>query len=868
MNQRLSYTFEPLQERKRYRKYRQQELERMTSMQLIDICEREDIIHAAVNRLDKQELIHLVMRFRGSRTPYLILKNLASGQERLENALKKAKKREIPHKIIISGKIVAYVGLDTNFFDSFTMPYMSELDGVNAVILDNQDGICAILQAQNYPGQDILHITRSGALPCRPAEVRDYRLLLFPQELSDLVYQVYTGEMETLPPEIRIYSVPLLDFLVLKPVEAVMPLAIDFGTSNTAAGLYMDNSTFDGIKNGIQQEQITPGAVNYVQYISPDGEIIPILPTVIGVERIEGGQAIYNFGHEAEKMIEEGYIRDGFRVFYEIKRWVSDYDQMEELSDTAGGRVLVPRKEIIRAFLQFVIDNAQQRFKCVFKSVFLSYPVKHRAKFIALYREVLPDTLTILGDEMDEGTSVLYSTIARIIDSREYREGQWYRALIVDCGGGTTDLSACSFSITNKRVSYDIHIETAYENGDADFGGDNLTFRIMQLLKIVLAREITGTGISLRDIAFGMDVDVYRAVDDGQGVKELYKLLDTAYAEAESVIPTKFKEYEYQDRNDYYMVHNNLYYLFILAEKVKKEFFTNPHILQVVIGHDAIGYNDEQSYIDAPRWKIAARVKGKLSVQKEFRSIALNTTLVKMVLHGDIYDIIRRFLERLYESGELGNYQIINLTGQSCKIDMFRDSIKEYLPGRLMRSGREKGAEDYRLKLTCLDGAIRYITDKRLGLANVSTKTKAPSFPYELRAFTHTGEEVVLLHSLDLSRRVGSISRSMSGVELRLHLLNPRGEVKHVYTILCNTKDFHGVTYEEINKIYDEYITQTEADAIENGELRYFIWTNSNNWGFTVVPVLRRDQQLHLGPRQILPFEDESWTVNFFDGTW
>jgi len=841
----------------------------MTTFQLMDICEREEIIHAAVNRLDKQELIHLVLQFRGSRTPHLILDALEGGQERLDYALKKTRMRATSHKISIPGKIVAYRGLGTNYFDNFTMPYMSDLDGVNAVILDNQNNICAIWQAQTYPGEEKLYLTRSGKLPCRAAAVRDYRLILFPQQLSDAVYRVYTGDSATLPPEVRVYSIPLLDFLVLDPVEVTMPLAVDFGTSNTAAGFYIENFTYEKIKEGIQPNQIKPGAVNYVRFMTPDGEIVPIMPTVIGVERIENGKAVYNIGHDAVKMIVDGYIGDGFCVFYDIKRWVSDYNRMEELSDQSGNRILVHRKEIIQKFLGFIIDNAQQRFKCKFKNVYLSYPVKQRARFVSLYNDIMQGAVEVLGDDMvDEGVSVLYSTIGRIIDSRQYTEGEWYQALIVDCGGGTTDLSTCRFKITNERVSYNIEIETAYENGDTDFGGNNLTFRIMQLLKIALARNFVGGNASLSDIAAAIDVDIYRMVED-QGVQDVYKALDEAYAAAESTIPTKFKDYEFQDRDDYYKVRNNLYFLFTLAEKIKKEFFANPQILQVTVGSMPSWQGEERAHIYAPRWKIAARVKGKLSPQKEFPQIALNTVFVKAVLHGDIYDIIHRFFERLYESGELGEYQIINLTGQSCKIDVFRDCIKEYIPGKLMRGKREKGPEDYRLKLTCLDGAIRYVSDKRLGYAKVSMESNAPAFPYELRGFTHSGEEVVLLEPLNSKQKIGSISRSMGSVELRLHLFNTRGEEKYVYSVHCQPETFKPVVYEEIEDVYGQLIPQAEVDAIDNGEVRYFIWADSGEWGFSVVPVFREAKdQVYIGQQQVFPFEHESWIVNYFDGSW
>jgi len=180
----LHYTFEPLRKLKRFRRYRYEELARMTTMQLMDICEREEIIHAMVDRLDSQELIHLIMQFRGSRTQHLITEEVDGGQERLAYALKKMKIREREHDLTISGKIVAYEGLDTNFFDKYSMAYVNELDGVNAVIVDHASEICAIFQVKSYTGIDGLYLTRSGKLPCRTADIRNYKLLLFGRVLN------------------------------------------------------------------------------------------------------------------------------------------------------------------------------------------------------------------------------------------------------------------------------------------------------------------------------------------------------------------------------------------------------------------------------------------------------------------------------------------------------------------------------------------------------------------------------------------------------------------------------------------------------------------------------------------------------------
>ena len=703
---------------------------------------------------------------------------------------------------------------------------------------------------------------------------KGYRLILFPHELSDTAYRVYMGEEDKLPTESKAYAIPLLDFLVLEPAEAAMPLVVDFGTTNTAAGMYMDGTTYEKIKAGVQDGQIAPDEVNYVKYLTPEGEYVPMLPTIVGVERITDGKADYLFGHEAERMLFDGYASDGFCVFHDIKRWAGDPSRMEEISDQSGNRAAASRKDIIKEYLMHVINTAAQRFKCRFKSVHFSHPVKQRGSFVSLYKDIAPPGMEVLGGEMlDEGVSVLYGHISRMAKNRGYKEGQEYRALVLDCGGGTTDLSTCVFKIESGRVSHKIAIETVYENGDTDFGGNNLTYRLMQLIKVAAARAISGSGATLDDMAASMDIDVYHVVEN-LGVAEAYAALDKAYSEAEAVIPTKFKEYEYRSRDEYYKARNNIYFLFALAERVKKEFFANPRILQVSCGEmelprgSAFAHRDGCVHVDTPRWKFAARTKGRFSEQKSFPYVVMGQAFIKSALHGDIYNIVYRFFEALRESKELGGYQIIHLTGQSCKIDIFRDALKEYIPGRLMRGHRESNKDGYQLKLSCLDGAIRYVSDRRLGFANVTVSSGMPSLPYKLRGFTHTGQEVVLLRPLDSKHTSGSISRTLGSVELRLHLLNAKGEEKHAYSVRCDPSTFAPVTFEAVQQGHGDQIPQGEVDAIENGEVRYFVWAEADEWGFTVVPISRQSDQLYMGLPQVFPFESESWLVNFFDGTW
>ncbi len=56
-------------------------------------------------------------------------------------------------------------------------------------------------------------------------------------------------------------------------------------------------------------------------------------------------------------------------------------------------------------------------------------------------------------------------------------------------------------------------------------------------------------------------------------------------------------------------------------------------------------------------------------------------------------------------------------------------------------------------------------------------------------------------------------------------------------------------------------------DSIVEKELRAFVLADEERWGFSVVPILRKDERLMLAPKQDFLFETEDWLTNFFDGT-
>lgn len=852
--------------------YSREELELMTSYQLREICWRERIVNGIQAPLDKDELILQIMRFRGRKDNLFILKRNEEGIERLEKLLQETSIQSMPHSIKGCAKIIAYNDIEIGYFDRFTIGYRPEIVDTNALLVSGNK-ICAVFQVRQFRGDtEKLYLTKSSDMPCEESAVRNYRLYCMDRSQSDWLYRLHETEYETLPAHLRFYMVPVLDFRVRDLLEINMPLAIDFGTSNTTAGTYLDSTYIENLDGDPVREILKENDVNYVTYLKGENDETesPVLPSVVGVTSINEDKVQYVFGYQADRLFHMSYIDEGFCVFYDLKRWISDAERMEELVDRKGHRCFVKRKDIIKEYLEYVISCATQRFKCRFKSLHISAPVKQKKLFIHLFKDILKDYQIEEEDMLDEGVAVLYNSISDLIERKRYHNDEELRALIIDCGGGTTDLSSCRFAINNQRVSYKIDIATAYENGDTDFGGNNLTFRILELLKIALARQISmEEGDMPEEIIEKLGTDIFRRVDQ-EGIKEVYHLLDEEYSKAEKVIPTRFKDYEHKSNHEYFAVKNNFYFLFGIAEQIKKVFYGKSDILRVAVSSTEIRENAVK-FILAERFKLSVResAHSQLTILKDIPTVYLSINELNQLLQADIYGIIKRFIENAYENGELQEYSIMKLTGQSCKIELFREALKEFIPGKVIASSKKNSnqSEDYELKLMCLDGAIKYIKDKRFGYADVRITNEPPVFPYVVTAITHTKEERTLIQSLERENIRGYISRNMADLTLQLYLKNTNGNLLYKYNCSFSKADFEAIEAEKIVEKYHNQILQDDIDSIVDRELRCFVLADEERWGFVVVPILRNEEQLMLGPDQFYLFETESWMNNFFDGT-
>ena len=106
-----------------------------------------------------------------------------------------------------------------------------------------------------------------------------------------------------------------------------------------------------------------------------------------------------------------------------------------------------------------------------------------------------------------------------------------------------------------------------------------------------------------------------------------------------------------------------------------------------------------------------------------------------------------------------GNYQFnYKLAGQSCKIDLFAQLLKEFVPGRYLRGKGEADGES-QLKLDCLEGSIRYIRDKEAGLFQPEICQHTPKLLYDLVLSDQNARtEKILLHGDEINIHVAPIT--------------------------------------------------------------------------------------------------------------
>lgn len=529
-------------------------------------------------------------------------------------------------------------------------------------------------------------------------------------------------------------------------VEKERPLCIDFGTSNTSAGSY-------GI---LDKKKDEAEIVKFIDVtVTPNNTEAVLLPTIVYVEDCSDPNNIkYLFGYEARKRIEDEHYESKASIYYEIKRWISSANEVEEVRDQNNNKATPLKKDIIKAYLDYVIESAEQYFGTRFEKIHFSAPVKLKEQFINVLINLYKGEKEVLGvdESIDEGIAIVYNQIITLMYSDSSKEETKKSIMIMDCGGGTTDLASCEYKYKNTDAGVELELDTCFENGNSNFGGNNITYRIMQLLKIKIAAKMSedvidnmGEAIQLinkseNEILGLVEKNMnYKKYDSDKANIDIYEKFLDNYRKAESIVPTRYVgNKKYRGTESLKKIKRNFYYLWRQAEQIKIEFYKTERVLMDFKASQESsiinikGCDNYYLYID--------RDNQLVRVDNPFDNIEITIKEINRVICGDIYSL----LVGLFKNGELTSRKIkvdefnyYKLSGQSCKISLFSELIKEYIPGRKFRpaikktgSNGKRSSED--LKLDCILGCINYVKDQIRPEMKVISKPRLPELIYSV----------------------------------------------------------------------------------------------------------------------------------------
>ena len=785
--------------------------------------------------------------------------------------------------LIVPNKMDLFVGLDITEKDKIFFYNTDNKSYLRTVLLVNgEDNAIGFFEIVTYLENE----EKKNYL------VTDAKNINFEGHKSTKYYFVFCVSTNT--DSLQLFKVPIeVEFHSTETTST--HLCIDFGTSNTTIGCFLDEHYIKDISNlAIINHNVVLNAENVTRF----GEKIKennqydsivyknIVPTVVYVKDCKNPDNIeYEFGYAANRKIKDDNYCPKASCFMEIKRWTSNWDIIEDIQDRNGNKASVGRKEIIAEYLRYVIREAENQFKCKFKNVHISTPVKLKNKVLDFYEDILKGLGYVLEKEnaIDEGIAVLYSIIHNQIKDGNYENGEKEKALIIDCGGGTSDLASCEYTIDKDEDGIiNLDINTEYMNGDVNFGGNNLTYRIMQYMKIAYSRKFLGKGRPNIDELINIDTNSLFSFIEGEvendedskvreRYEEVYRGIREAYSEAENIIPTKYSEYENRTREEYDKVKNNFYFLWKLAEEMKKEFYRSTSISRYTFIKDDKGARDIDLHVNkVEQWRLSiVSERGEL-IEQPYPNITFTAKEIDKLLRADIYYLIRKFLNDLYMQKELDSYSQIKLSGQSSKINIFMDSLKEFLPGKKIKSGRinSKDNDAEELKLLCLKGAIMYLHALEMSNIEVTLRNETKNIPISVYIRTQNGEDKEMIRQgSDWSQHANKGRLTTAGKVVYMYMRNADKEISEPYKYVCENITYSETTFEEIQRLSEGRIQQSDIDYLGANKKYFFVFLNKDKWGFNIVPVYQDDKgKLYKGKEEFCSFEMDILQESFFDG--
>ena len=208
--------------------YKEKDLLLMTTFQLREICTKEKLVKSIVDPLDKEELIKLIMKYRGEKDNRLINNYTEGGLNNIENFIKESSKREVESNIIdYCGKITVYENLSIEIYDDYEIKTNEDISEGNVILADSEFNVCTILNIKKIKENNKYKyfFVKGKDVEAREGKSKFYNLLFFKEKESEFLYDVYEGKNVNSDLKLEYSQVPVLRFELKELEETSMPLA-------------------------------------------------------------------------------------------------------------------------------------------------------------------------------------------------------------------------------------------------------------------------------------------------------------------------------------------------------------------------------------------------------------------------------------------------------------------------------------------------------------------------------------------------------------------------------------------------------------------------------------------------------------------
>ena len=800
------------------RRYTLHELRDMGTFLLRDICVREKIMTRSAGldprRLNREELIALLFRYRGREEDYLMDDLSPESAEILKDLSRRtllaAEKLELPYKIEIKKDVPLSEAEDVLIRHGFTG------DHFVGILCDEPGEVLAVFEVRGgrmclAPGR-VLQTLPVGSL-------QDLTVLLFDAVSSQKVIRAYNSQkcdplrergMSAAKARLPIFS-------IMQPEDAEEPLVIDFGAGHTTASATQDGT--DEIREVLFQ----------------DGS--RLCPSVAAVERCRDGQAVFCFGYEALRLIRRDGYGCGMTFFHNLRLFLYE-EKLLDVCDSDGNVARISSDELLKHFFAYLISVARGEHGKNYKKLCFLTPEKRGSLALARLRDLLPDY------EVEGGRSESVNSVYQeIIERADYEGEEPVTELAFHCGAGSASLVACEHEAENTSVAYRVRIRERYLNGDSGFGGNRLTCLIFMYLKIRVMLAIAEREEEIFGESFQ---DPYSSVDEYGGTSEVYARFEALYEQAEAVVPTRFGLAE---ESGFYK-RQNFYRLWFLAEQLKLAFFSGDPVNTIELP----GAFEEFCAVNAVMQTGTMEYRLAFTIHKD---------ALELVMAPEIYRIVKRFIEPLCnEYGILMGYRI-KFTGMSCQLPTFRDALREFTVGRRARlkRGNREG-----LKLRALEGAILRRRMERVGRIVPQITEEEAEISYIVTVQSHEGDTVRIVSQAGAGREVfGYVRRHGVTRTVEFTICDRLGNETGRRMVELDIHTFSRMTYDELFTAYPVFPAfQGDFDSIGEDEIRLFVH-REQNWDFCVLPTARKQGVLFVGQASRFLFDDDS--VDYFCGS-